>query len=74
MIWPELKMLKSLFHSISLICSKGQPYIVVSVAEGVVEGETNEGEMKGRREPPKLVLPLVKMYVRLPQACRSGAR
>lgn len=40
--------------------------IVVLVAEGMVEGEINEGEVKGRREPPKLVLPLVKMYVWLP--------
>ncbi|KAF4800651.1 hypothetical protein TURU_042572 [Turdus rufiventris] len=37
--------------------------IVVSVVEGVVEGKI-KGEVQGRREPPKLVFPLVKMLPR----------
>jgi len=36
--------------------------------------ESNEGEGEGGREPPKLVLPLVKISVKLPQACRGTAR
>lgn len=35
-----------------------------------MEGEINKGVVKGRRrEPPKLVLPLVKIYDKFPQAC-----
>lgn len=42
---------------------------------GVMEGEIIKGVVKGkRREPPKLVLPLVKIYDKFSQACGGGAR
>lgn len=44
-------------------------------AVGVMEGEIIKGVVKGkRREPPKLVLLLVKIYDEFSQACGGRAR
>lgn len=37
-----------------------------------MEGEINKGEAEGRREPPKRVLPLVRMYVKLHRLAEVG--